>query len=691
MARAIHKSKMTYKDKIGLINYMADKMGLDASEILHISSTGVLRAANVTLRNGEQVSVDVSAITARLIEEMQGDLTEDSLLNIDELKSLAEKDSKQSYFDLKENGLWSSKIRRPRGDSPQLEADHLVFSLSNAETAMFSSEEKQGELTNSILEAIGNQTKQNFGDGFGRETILQLHKDTDNTHVHVVINRHALNPESKQISTSLDMFENINMKGLTDSINDILLKKGIGIEFDVGSAATATSTKQATEKSERATQQRKLLQDPALLSVIDASSVLQFESIFSDLEAQEKELSKKLDAVAAMRQRATEAFAVYHQLSETKEQVSALTSENESLMRDIEVKDGELISVKTDVEMLTKKVDGLTSKLESKTSDLESMTDRFEQTAQKLSLTSVQLDDETKLKNEALEELELANESVETLESEKVELSKNIVELSEKIVELSEKIEELDESNKALITDKNEVEQELSTVKADLASKDSEIEKLVEQNAELVNKMQEMQSEHMKALAEQQSNFMKQMTEMQASMMQQMQSMMQKPEKVKEEPVKNQVKSAIEIVVNADEIALDDMYSIVDNSLESVNKQYRASNDVDFMYRKGADIYAVENDKVIGHVSDQEPVISFNSLATKIQNARWGLSALTHAVKQSASNLLNNAKVFFGFETATVKAINDDFAKHGVERVVSIETQEQKANRVVFETETDFK
>ncbi|WP_044412781.1 coiled-coil domain-containing protein [Thiomicrospira microaerophila] len=398
----------------------------------------------------------------------------------------SEFDTKSNYLALKDAG-WATTIRN-RGD---LEADHIVLSFTYAESASITKEQRD-LIAMAVHGAIEQQTfNLTHNENSHREHSLQVHGDTDNLHVHMLINRHAVDHESQSISTAFDMFEGEKLVELSELINNRLVNAGVPLVVAMASQKTSTST--AQNYAHKTSSVRQITSNNEKLKSLDIDDVSEFDAIAKSLSDKEKALTAELDATVAMRQQLNKALAIHVQLQDEKEKTAKLEAEVSKLDAEVAQRDTTIQSMTEKltetngvIENLTGQLDEARSEnedLSSENSNLEAQLEQSESTVKqregviaeqssKIEQLLKKLDEQAKINADALKKIDDFEVSLAEAKAQLKQASEQVL-ASESVVRQTQ-------------TKLNEVEQKLAEKGAQLTEAHTNLDKFAEVSDEMI-------------------------------------------------------------------------------------------------------------------------------------------------------------------------------------------------------------
>lgn len=434
---------------------------------------------------------------------------------VEKLTSLINEESRDNIPELKSKG-YESYSRKS-----QYETDHIVFSLTEAEGAFFQGEENSSLLVQAIHNAISNiaidkavlyekkiknaegkviETKApKLGEGSTFANLVQIHRDTDNFHIHIQVNRTPINHNTKQVGSAIEWVKEIET--LSNEVKSELSK--LGIELDIQKAGQANQSDETTSAIAKATEKTGVIHNSSKADYekMDTTDVSEFNTSMSSLEKRSKELEKEINAVYAEKAQLQKALAVHHQIAEQKQKIELL--------------EGNVSSLTEKVETQTAHIDELTAETHKQAETIEQFTAQNEKLSGELEIAKdnatdlqSQLDDANNEVSELVEELALASETLAVKQNEIIGLKEDNKNAHIDLLAVEQALKEVNKSfeTQSKLTDvANEKVHTLQTTNDNLKSE------LEHSKAEYEKQLSQQRVEFMSEMKQQQADFMAQM------------------------------------------------------------------------------------------------------------------------------------------------------------------------------------
>lgn len=451
--------------------------------------------ANVTNKAKQTVGAKDHIVTEYYVEAAQDERNSEVFFttsagelivtsNAEELQRLLDNDSKATFLKLKEEGGYSSTIRA----KGEFESDHLVMSLTVAETAALAEDDKV-KVIEAVQTALARQTE---GQGI-RQSAVQLHHDTDNLHLHMQVSRHAVDHVNKSISTAIDMTTSKSLEELSQLINEELTKQDLNFEVRVESQAVAS--KSLSDTSAKNDEIRRAYSAESL-KTLDIDDVGELNSAQKYLDDAVRDKIKELDGLQSFRSQLQKAMAVHVQLGEAQKEITGLKQN----LQTVSTAYSELEDVATE---LKSDVSALSSALEKRDEKLLELSEKLEESAGEVknweeTYTSLQSDFE----HEVAEKQKLEHGFVK-LQTEKAgvedALNKATAEKESAVLQvgtLEKTVEALKTENETLKAGINEIKESSASQILALEQKlQAQAEAQQAQQAQFMQQMREMMNE----------------------------------------------------------------------------------------------------------------------------------------------------------------------------------------------------
>lgn len=301
--------------------------------------------------------------------------------------------SKEALLKMRDNGLLLSAMRNPKAGVEAKEWQHMVFTLSEAETQAFVA--AGFNLDDLKLDMMNALNVCNGGSPALHSTIGMGHDNTSNFHVHVMRHVHGIDHATKTITNANPLYRDNMLK----AIEPIMKKYGLNGEFIQGKQGESAAQAIARETS----------RDTAFIAkgAVDTRNNPDAMESIKKIDPQEALLLKAAETLQkSIDEQMNQLITVQNALSaiarekESQQKIEALTQELASTK-------GELATEKDKVEKLSEQVltDAQTIKEVSAERD-----DLFDKLTQERTVTTSLKEELGEAKNEAALEYERAEQ-----------------------------------------------------------------------------------------------------------------------------------------------------------------------------------------------------------------------------------------------------------------------------------------
>ncbi len=533
--------------------------------------------------------------------------------------------SKASFLEKKEQ-KWNTSIR---DSAKNLNYDHIVFSLSQDETKALDGQER------SLITAIHNAITEykglnNHAQGSLFTHTLQVHKDTDNTHVHILVNKHAINSQEQKISNAEKWCETGALRKLSELIDKNLSELGVNLTTEAHRRTSDDKNKNTTtvEQDLEELSGYKALQTQAQEQVVEGEGLSQFNALTKSLTIERTSLQQQLTALAHKEAVLEKAKTAVIEADIQAKQVKELESNVSTLTQTVEEQT-------THITSLTKETHSQSETIEQFTAQNEKLSGELETTKESAKTLQADLDDANNEVSELVEELALASETIAVKQNEIIGLKEDNQSAHNDLLAVEKALEQVNISFEVQAKLTDEANDKVKTLQTDNTT-------LATTNTNLKAELESSRDKFDKQLSEQRAEFMKQ----QQAFMEQQQAFM---EKVLAQQVKQQAEqsgekldssNAYKMGVAGATISKANLKSFVDkmgDGLELDSSGTVVKDDGELLFKASSKNTLLVNNK---SVNASETAVTFiQTLGGHVSSLNGDFKAMIDVIKESIDSL----------------------------------------------------